>query len=101
MDPAMAVAMVTAVIGAVAAQLALARRFGCDPAWRPWRPWRPWLLVGAAATGVILIAYATDVTGPVAGILQRAAVTVPQALRRRHRGPAHVARRPGPARSDA
>ncbi len=54
----------------------LAWRFGRDPAWRHWRPW---LLASAAATGVILIAYATDVTGPAAAILQRAAVTVPQA----------------------
>ena len=60
----------------VAAQLALAWRFGRDPAWRHWRPW---LLASAAATGVLLIAYATDVTGPAAAILQRAAVTVPQA----------------------
>ena len=37
------------------------------------RHWRPWLLASAAATGVILIAYATDVTGPAAAILQRAA----------------------------
>jgi hypothetical protein len=60
----------------VAAQLALAGRFGRDPAWRHWRP--P-LLASAAATGAILIAYATDVTGPEAAILQRAAVTLPQA----------------------
>lgn len=60
----------------VLAQLALARRFGRDPAWRPWRPW---LLASAAATGVLLIAYAADVTGPAAAILQRVAVTVPQA----------------------
>jgi len=44
-----------------------------------WRPWAPWLLAGAAATGVILIAYATDVTGPAAATLQRVAVTLPQA----------------------
>jgi hypothetical protein len=79
----------------VAAQLALARRFGVDPAWRPWRP--P-LLASAAATGVLLIAYATDVTGPAAAMLQRAAVTVPQAV-------AAIAARllwhgPGPAGSD-
>ncbi len=60
----------------VIAQFALARRFGRDPAWRPWRPW---LLASAAATGVLLIAYAADVTGPAAAILQRGAVTVPQA----------------------
>ena len=55
---------------------ALARRFRRDPAWRHWRPW---LLASAAATGLILTAYATDVTGPAAAILQRAAVTLPQA----------------------
>ena len=60
----------------VAAQLALAGRFGRDPAWRGWRPW---LAASAAATGVLLIAYGTDVTGPAAALLQRAAVTVPQA----------------------
>ena len=63
-------------VNLVAAQLALAWRFGRDPAWRHWRPW---LLASAAATGVILIAYAADVTGPAAAILQRAAVTLPQA----------------------
>lgn len=61
----------------VLAQLALASRFGRDPAWRPWRPW---LLAGAAATGVILVAYAADVTGPAAGVLQRVAVSLPQAV---------------------
>jgi len=33
----------------------------------------------AAATGLILIAYTADVTGPAAAILQRAAVTLPHA----------------------
>src|SRR6185437_13260669 len=60
----------------VAAQAALARRFGRDPAWAHWRP--P-LLASAAATSVLLLAYATDVSGPEAALLQRAAVTVPQA----------------------
>ena len=60
----------------VAAQVALAGRLGRDPAWRHWRP--P-LLASAAATGVLLIAYAADVTGPAAAIFQRAAVTVPRA----------------------
>ena len=46
-------------VSLVAAQLALAGRFGRGPAWAPWRPW---LLVSAAATGVLLIAFATDVT---------------------------------------
>ena len=63
-------------VNLVAAQAALAGRFGRDPAWRHWRP--P-LLASAAATGVLLIAYATDVTGPAAAIVQRAAVTLPQA----------------------
>src|SRR6185437_13274631 len=83
-------------VNLVAAQLALARRFGRDPAWRPWRRW---LLASAAATGVLLIAYATDVTGPGAAIVQRAAVTLPQAA------VAAIAARlmwrgPGPAGSD-
>ena len=60
----------------VAAQLALAGRFGRDPAWAHWRPR---MLASAAVTGVLLIAYATDVTGPAAAIVQRAAVTLPQA----------------------
>jgi len=63
-------------VNLVAAQLALARRFGRDPAWAHWRP--P-LLASAAATSVLLLAYSTDVTGPAAAIFQRAAVTVPQA----------------------
>jgi len=62
--------------GLVAAQLALAGRFGRDPGWAHWRP--P-LLASAAATSVLLIAYGTDVSGPAAAIFQRAAVTVPQA----------------------
>jgi hypothetical protein len=74
----------------ILAQLALARRFRRDP---EWRPWRPWLLTGAAATGVLLIAYTAAVTGPAAAILQRAAVTLP-GPRSRHRGPAPAARRP-------
>jgi hypothetical protein len=37
------------------------------------------VLASAAATGVLLIAYARDVTGPAATIVQRAADTVPQA----------------------
>lgn len=60
----------------VLAQLALARRFRRDPGWRSWHPW---LLAGAAATSVTLIGYAADVTGPAAAILQRVAVTLPQA----------------------
>jgi hypothetical protein len=60
----------------VLAQLALARRFRRDPAWRRWGPW---LLASAAATGALLIAYAADVTGPAAAAWQRGAVTLPQA----------------------
>ena len=60
----------------VIAQVALARRLRCDPAWRPWHPW---LLASAVATGVLLIAYKADVTGPAAANLQRVAVTLPQA----------------------
>jgi Protein of unknown function (DUF998) len=63
-------------VSLVIAQLALARRFGRDPAWRSWRPW---LLASAAATGLLLAAYAADVTGTAAAGLQRAAVTLPQA----------------------
>ncbi|HXT89887.1 MAG TPA: DUF998 domain-containing protein [Trebonia sp.] len=65
-----------AYLSLVTAQLALARRFGRDPAWRSWRPW---LLASAAATGLLLAAYAADATGPAAPGLQRAAVTLPQA----------------------
>ncbi len=60
----------------VIAQLALARRFRRDPGWRSWHPW---LVASAAATGVLLIAYTADVTEPAAAVLQRVAVTVPQA----------------------
>ena len=63
-------------VSLVVAQLALARRFRADPAWRCWRPW---LLADAATTGLLIIAYAADVTGPAAAVLQRAAVTLPQA----------------------
>jgi hypothetical membrane protein len=61
----------------VLAQLLLARRFGRDPAWRPWRPW---LLASAGVTCALLIAFAADTSAPGAGILQRAAVTVPLAV---------------------
>jgi hypothetical protein len=69
----------------VVAQLVLARRFRRD---LRWRRWHPWLLAGAAATGVILIAYTAAVTGPAAAILQRTAATLPQG-----RGRAIAARR--------
>jgi hypothetical protein len=60
----------------VIAQVALAQRFRRDPAWRPWHSW---LLASAIATGVLLVAYKADVTGPAAANLQRVAVTLPQA----------------------
>jgi hypothetical membrane protein len=60
----------------VLAQLLLARRFGRDPAWRPWRSW---LLASAGVTCALLIVFAADTSAPGAGILQRAAVTVPLA----------------------
>lgn len=60
----------------VVALLVLARQSGRRPGWRRWRPW---LLAAAAATGATLIAFAADTSGPAAGILQRAAVSVPLA----------------------
>ena len=82
--------LVSAVIYAdlVAAQVLLALRFGREPArsgtpddpasW-DWRPWRPWLLASAAATAAALIAFAADTPAAGAGILQRAAVSIPLA----------------------
>jgi len=82
--------LVSAVIYAdlVAAQVLLALRFGREPArsgtpddpasW-DWRPWRPWLLASAAATAAALIAFAADTSAAGAGILQRAAVSIPLA----------------------
>jgi hypothetical protein len=61
----------------VLAQLALARRFGRDAAWKAWRPW---LQCSAAATALILIVFAAGTSAPDAGIAQRAAVTVPLAV---------------------
>jgi uncharacterized protein DUF998 len=65
----------------VAAQVALAARFGRDPADRGpgWRPWRPWLLTSAGVTAAVLVAFAADTSAADAGILQRVAVTVPLA----------------------
>jgi hypothetical protein len=54
------------------------------------------MAASAVATGVILLAFATDVSGPEAAIVQRAAVTVPQAAvaaiaaRLLWRGPGHA-----------
>ena len=63
----------------VLAQALLAARFGGDATERGWRAWRPWLLASAGVTAALLIAYAADTSGPLAGIVQRAAVTVPLA----------------------
>lgn len=63
----------------VLAQALLAVRFGDDATDRGWRAWRPWLLASAGVTTALLIAYAADTSGPQAGIVQRAAVTVPLA----------------------
>jgi hypothetical protein len=60
----------------VLAQFLLARRFGREP---EWRPWRPWLLASAGVTSALLIAFAADTSAPWAGVLQRAAVTIPLA----------------------
>jgi hypothetical protein len=75
-DSAHGVASALVYVDLVIAQVALARRFRRDPVWRSWYPW---LAASAAATGVILIAYKADVTGPAAASLQRVAVTLPQA----------------------
>ena len=76
--------VISAVIYAalVVAQLLLARRFGRDAADREqartgWRRWRPWLLVSAGVTAGLLTAFAAGTSAADAGILQRAAVTVP------------------------
>ena len=78
--------VISAVIYAdlVVAQLLLARRFGRDAADREqartgWRRWRPWLLVSAGVTAGLLTAVAAGTSAADAGILQRAAVTVPLA----------------------
>ena len=79
--------VISAVIYAdlVVAQLVLARRFGRDAAdpeqaRRGWRGWRPWLLGSAGVTAGLLAAFTADISAPDAGILQRAAVTVPLAV---------------------
>jgi hypothetical membrane protein len=61
----------------VLVQLLLARRFGREPSWQRWRPW---LLASAAATAVVLAAFAADTSAPGAGILQRVAVSIPLAV---------------------
>jgi len=79
--------VISAVIYAdlVVAQLVLARRFGRDAAdpeqaRRGWRGWRPWLLGSAGVTAGLLAAFAAGTSAPGAGVLQRAAVTVPLAV---------------------
>jgi hypothetical membrane protein len=74
--------VISAVIYAdlVLVQVLLAARFGRDAGARGWRAWRPWLLAGAAVTAGLLIAFAADTSGPRAGILQRAAVSLPLAV---------------------
>ena len=74
--------MISAVIYAdlVLAQVLLAARFGREPGRLEWMAWRPWLLISAAATAVALIAFASDTSGPGAGILQRVSVTIPLAV---------------------
>jgi Protein of unknown function (DUF998) len=83
--------VVSAVIYAdlVVAQVLLALRFGREPV-RPgapddpapwdWRPWRPWLRASAAPTSAVLIMFAADTSPAGAGILQRAAVSIPLAV---------------------
>jgi Protein of unknown function (DUF998) len=74
--------VISAVIYAdlVLVQVLLAARFGRDASERGWRAWRPWLLASAGVTSGLLIAFAVDTSGPLAGVLQRAAVTVPLAV---------------------
>jgi hypothetical protein len=73
--------VVSAVIYAdlVLAQALMAWRFGRDVTEHGWRAWRPWLLASTGVTAVLLIAYAADTSAPNAGIVQRAAVTIPLA----------------------
>lgn len=74
--------VISAVIYAdlVLVQVLLAARFGRDTTEYGWRAWRPWLLASAGVTAGLLIAFAADTSGPRAGILQRAAVTLPLAV---------------------
>jgi hypothetical protein len=74
--------VISAVIYAdlVLVQVLLAARFGRDTTEHGWRAWRPWLLASAGVTAALLIAFAAGTSGPRAGILQRAAVTLPLAV---------------------
>jgi hypothetical protein len=75
--------VVSAVIYAdlVLAQVLLAVRFGRDSALLGpgSRAWRAWLMVSAIGTAAVLIAFAADTSAAEAGILQRAAVSIPLA----------------------
>jgi hypothetical protein len=64
----------------VLAQLLLARRFGRGHRRPGWRAWRAWLMASAGVTAALLIAFAADTSAPSAGVLQRAAVTIPLAV---------------------
>jgi len=81
----------------VVAQALLARAFARDAAWKPWRRW---LAASAAATAVVLIAFAADTSEPAAGVLQRVAVTLPiaaiAAIGARLAGPRQQAEGPAP-----
>jgi len=73
--------VVSAVIYAdlVLAQVLLAVRFGRDSTLLGpgSRAWRAWLMVSAIGTAAVLIAFAADTSAAGAGILQRAAVSIP------------------------
>jgi hypothetical protein len=104
--------VISAVIYAdlVVAQLVLARRFGrgATDQGQPhpgWRRWRRWLLASAGVTTGLLITFAAGTSAPDAGVLQRAAVTVPLAVLaaiaiRLTREPARPAGNPAPRAHD-
>jgi hypothetical protein len=75
--------LISAVIYAdlVAAQVLLAVRFGRDRGGPgpSWRPWRPWLAASALATAAVLAVFAAETSAAGSGVLQRVAVTIPQA----------------------
>jgi peptidoglycan/LPS O-acetylase OafA/YrhL len=74
------VVSVVLYVDLVLAQLLLARRFGQGHRRPGWRAWRAWLMASAGVTAALLIAFAADTSAPSAGILQRAAVTIPLAV---------------------
>ena len=65
----------------VVAQVLLAARFGRDHGGPgpSWRPWRPWLAASALATAAVLAVFAAETSAAGSGVLQRVAVTIPQA----------------------